>query len=82
MEKTLDVMSQFPLHVETTPRERDVLGQLLRGLSVADIASELGIAPSTARMHIKRLHEKAATTNLHSLALWAVAHAECCVREP
>ena len=73
--------SQFPMHAELTPRERDVLAQLLRGLTVADSASELGMAPSTARMHVKRLHEKTATTNLHSLALWGVAHAECCVRE-
>jgi len=52
--ETLDIISQFPVHAELTPRERGVLGQLLRGLAVADIASELGIAPSTARMHIKR----------------------------
>lgn len=77
----LDIVAQFPARAELTPREHHVLGQLLRGLSVADTASELGIAPSTARMHIKRLHEKTATTNLHSLALWGVAHAECCVQE-
>lgn len=77
----MDAMARFPTHAEPTPRERDVLGQLVRGLSVADIASELGVAPSTGRMHIKRLHEKTATSNLHSLALWAVAHADCCVRE-
>ena len=79
--ETSGIMSRFPVHAELTPRERNVLGQLLRGLAVADIASELGIAPSTARMHVKRLHEKTATTNLHSLALWAVAHTECCVQE-
>jgi DNA-binding CsgD family transcriptional regulator len=81
MVKPVDVMSQFPLHVDLTPRERDVIGQLLRGLSVAAGAAELGIAPSTARMHVKRLHEKTATTNLHSLVLWAVAHEDCCVQD-
>lgn len=76
----MDIKSQFPVHVELTPRERDVLGQLLRGLAVTDVAAALGIAASTGRMHVKRLHEKTATTNLHSLALWAVGHANCCVR--
>ncbi len=74
-------ISQFPTHAGLTPRERSVLIQLLRGLSVAAIAPELEIAPSTVRMHVKRLHAKTQTTNLHSLALWAVAHTECCVQE-
>ena len=75
-------LSRFPLHAELTPRERGVLAQLLHGLPVGDIASELKIAPSTVRMHIKRLHAKTGTTNLHSLALWGVAHTECCMQEP
>lgn len=74
-------MSQFPIHAELTPRERGVIAQLLRGLSVVDIAPELGVAPSTVRMHVKRLHAKTQSTNLHSLVLWAVAHAECCGQE-
>lgn len=74
--------SQFPTHAELTAGERGVLAQLLRGLSVVGIAPELGIAVSTVRMHVKRLHAKTQTANLHSLALWAVAHTECCMREP
>lgn len=76
MTNPADLLAQFPVRAVLTPRERDVVGQLLRGLSVAASAAELGIAPSTARMHVKRLHEKTATTNLHSLVLWAIAHAE------
>lgn len=73
--------SQFPAHAGLTPRERGVVAQLLLGLSAIDIAPELGIAPSTVRMHVKRLHAKTRTTNLHSLALWTVEHTECCVQQ-
>lgn len=73
--------SIFPQHAELTPRERGVLEQLMRGLAVADVASELGIAPSTVRMYIKRLHAKVQTNNLHALVLWGVAHTDCCLQE-
>ena len=71
----------YPPHAELTPSEQGVLAQLLHGLLVVDIAAELGMAASTARMHVKRLHAKTHTANLHSLSLWAVAHTDCCMRE-
>ncbi len=48
-----------------SPRERDVLGQLAKGLRYAEIADQLGIAPRTVSTHIHHLYEK---LHVHSAA--------------
>ncbi len=66
-------------HVHLTPRERDVAALLLEGLSICEIAGRLRRSTETVRVHVKHQHLKTDTRNLHSLALWAKAHYECCV---
>ena len=39
-----------------TPRERDVLGALLRGASEKQVAAELGISPQTVHGRVKSLY--------------------------
>jgi len=38
-----------------TPRERDVLQEMLRGRSRADIAGRLGMSPNTVRTHVQNI---------------------------
>jgi DNA-binding CsgD family transcriptional regulator len=52
-----------------TPRERDVLALMVRGLSNREIAAELGIGYTTVRSHSQAVIEKlAARSRLHAVA--------------
>jgi DNA-binding NarL/FixJ family response regulator len=48
---------------QVSPREREVLGLLADGLSVAQIAKTLYISESTAKTHISKLYEKLGAGN-------------------
>jgi len=50
---TPEVADQAKLH-ELTPREREVLELIARGLSNREIAAALGVEESTIRTHVKR----------------------------
>jgi DNA-binding NarL/FixJ family response regulator len=41
-----------------TPRESDVLGQLVRGMSSKQIARKLGLAPATVDKHVEQIRVK------------------------
>lgn len=41
-----------------SPREREVLRQLARGISIAAIAQEMGISPHTVGDHVKNIYRK------------------------
>jgi len=51
---TPDLANQAKLH-ELTPREREVLELVARGLSNHEIASELVVEAATVRSHIRRI---------------------------
>lgn len=65
-------------HVPITPRQRQVIGRLLDGVTVQEIADTLHISVNTARMHIKNMHATTQTRTLHGLAIWAMRHRDCC----
>ena len=68
----------FRTHALLTKREADVVRVLFRGRSVTDAADELGLSIVTVRMHVRNMHLKTGTRNLHSLVLWVLVHHLCC----
>ncbi len=54
-----------------TPRERDILAALGRGLSNADIAAELTISEATAKTHVSRVLAKLGCTSRVQAAIIA-----------
>ena len=46
-----------------TPRQKDILGSIVRGLSNNDIAKELGITPTAVREHTIALFQKLRAAN-------------------
>lgn len=59
--------------VRLTPRERDVLGQLVIGNPNKIIAHELGISPRTVEIHRARVLEKMSARSLSHLVRLAIA---------
>ncbi len=57
-----------------TPRERDVLSGVARGLSNRAIADELGITERTARTHVSNILAKLGLASRTQAALLAVQH--------
>lgn len=55
-----------------TPREREVLGLLPHGLTNADIALRLGIAPGTVKVHVERIIHKFGLADRTQVAARAV----------
>lgn len=56
------------------PRERDVLVRIARGLSNRQIATELGIAERTVKVHVGSLFRRIGVADRTSAALWARDH--------
>jgi DNA-binding NarL/FixJ family response regulator len=56
---------------ELTPREREVLALVGRGLSNAEIADELVLSPLTAKTHVARLFSKLAARDRAQLVVLA-----------
>lgn len=58
--------------VQLTDREDDVLQLLGQGLSVAQVAQQLYISPSTAKTHMSKLYEKLGAANRTQAVMNAV----------
>jgi DNA-binding NarL/FixJ family response regulator len=64
--KVLGKLQQIPQHVRPeeapdyhlTPREKEVLGCIVNGLSYKMIADQLNISYETVRSHVKKIYEK------------------------
>jgi DNA-binding CsgD family transcriptional regulator len=56
-----------------SPREVQVLGQLVGGRSAEGIAEVLGVSPNTVRAHTRRIHEKLGVSSRDEI----VALVEC-----
>lgn len=55
-----------------TPREREVLGLVARGLSYGEVGEDLFISPKTVENHVRNILAKLHLTRRHELIRWAV----------
>ncbi len=55
-----------------SPRERDVLGALLRGCRNRDIATELGVTLGTVKTHLRHIYHKLGVTDRTAAVLVAL----------
>lgn len=55
-----------------SPREREVVRLLGRGLSNKEIASQLGIGESTVKTHVERIFRKLDVSDRTQAAIWSV----------
>lgn len=67
-------------HARLTRRQQDVAAQLLDGVTPLQIASELTLAISTVRMHMRDLYAKVDTHAVPAFLRWAREHERCCTR--
>jgi DNA-binding NarL/FixJ family response regulator len=71
--RALDLMARTPAKAEDalTPRERDIVAQVASGKSNKRVASELGIAESTVKLHLHSAFTKLGVANRVQLSLLA-----------
>jgi len=60
--------------VRLSPREREVLSQVVEGHSNKGIAQHLGVTEATAKVHVKNLLRKINVHNRTQAAIWALAN--------
>ncbi len=61
----------FSKVIQITPREKDIIKEIVNGLSVPDIASKLHISPYTVETHKKNIYKKLSLKNTIDLVNFA-----------
>ena len=67
---TKDAAAQRPFGL--TPRETEIVGAIVEGLSNREIASQLGISLQTVKHHLTSIFDKSGTSSRLELALLAI----------
>ena len=70
----LEIGRQPSLLDQLTPREREILGCLARGLSNKAISRELGISADTVKLHVHNVLAKLNLSSRVEAAVFAVRH--------
>jgi len=60
----------YPTHVRLSPRQRQVIELVARGLKNHEIAGELGITQHVVRNYISKIYATIGVNNRVELALW------------
>lgn len=66
-----------PRSLHLSPREHQILGKLIDGLSCKEVAAQLGLSARTVEHHVERLKARFAQPRLHALVGFAVTHGLC-----
>ena len=72
--------SEIPENVHLSRRQQQVLDLLVAGCTLKEVAFELGIKPSTVRMHLAHIKDRLKTETLAQTVGRAVAFGLCRVR--
>jgi RNA polymerase sigma factor (sigma-70 family) len=72
-EKRIERRADSEVLARLTPREREVLDAVARGLHAKEIASALGISPRTVEVHKTRIMEKLGARNAAELVRFSLA---------
>ena len=59
-----------------TPRERELVGLAMEGLSNKEIARRIGVTEGTVKIHLHNVYQKLGVTNRTAMTALAIAHRE------
>ncbi|HYF74394.1 MAG TPA: response regulator transcription factor [Nocardioides sp.] len=74
LDNQADRRRQLGRDVDLTPREQDVLGLIVRGLSNDELAAELYLSINTVKSLIRSIYRKIDVTSRSQAVAWGVEH--------
>ncbi|NLJ25271.1 MAG: response regulator transcription factor [Firmicutes bacterium] len=69
-----NVSNESPRFGKLTPREKEVLQLIAKGLANDEIAKSLFISKHTVKNHITNIYRKMGSRNRTKVALWAIRY--------